>query len=149
MGSWAISKKTPVRPIKAKREADLLRRSKLESRRVGKDSHESQRERQERIAGKARREYPLDLFKRSGGRPPRWRKNTIIDIPKRFSFISDPDEALECVYTIAEYLRDDRLNRIFFNHEGCETLDLCASAVMDILYIRGKKGGRGRIILQK
>jgi hypothetical protein len=67
-----------------------------------------------------------------------WRKTAHIEIPQEFSFINDPDGALACIGRLVDCLRDERVNTLLFDHRNCEHLDLCASAVMDVIFLRGK-----------
>ena len=63
-------------------------------------------------------------------------------IPKSFSFLSNPDQALEVLDTLASLLRDNQVGNLHFDHSECESLDLCASAVMDVLFVQGQRNAR-------
>ncbi len=70
--------------------------------------------------------------------------SALIPIPAEFSFISDPEASLECLYDLVDCVRDSRIQNLFVDHSKCVQLDLCASAVMDVLYLQGKKNAKLR-----
>jgi hypothetical protein len=71
-----------------------------------------------------------------------------IKIPPVFSLISDPEEAIGVLDSLVASVKDNRVGKVFFDHSECEELDLCASAVMDTLFLEGKRNTqiRGRRI---
>lgn len=123
-GLFAIAKRTPVRPVNRKRSSDLFRRNKRLSK----------------LRGRLRVKRPLSPLSLWGGlrTAPRHRETAYLKIPEKFSFITNPDEAIATIDQMAGSLRDGRVGMLFFDHSECQLLDLCASAVMDTLFLTRK-----------
>jgi hypothetical protein len=60
------------------------------------------------------------------------RNIAIVKIPKNFSLIEQPDEAIEVFQLIYE-LHKKKIRGIHFDHSSCSNMDIGASAVMDVL----------------
>jgi hypothetical protein len=120
-----MARSTPVRPVAKKRRSDHLRRNKRLRRHLDRRRSHS-------------RPDPLRLWSRTVP-APRFRDTAILKIPQRFSFITDPEEALDTLNSMVTSLNDPRVGSVFFDHSDCELLDLDASAVMDALFL-AKKG---------
>jgi hypothetical protein len=100
-------------------------------------------ERQRRRPEKAEQGGPLRHWASSEA-APREKKTAYIQIPDDFSFISNPEDAIDALEQLVNSLRDNRVNTVSFDHSRCENLDLCASAVMDALFIAGQRSARHR-----
>ena len=70
-------------------------------------------------------------------------------IPRNFSLISAPNESLKTLTLLRRTLALPSLKEITLDYSQCESLDLCASVVQDVLALRGKRqaGMRSRQIL--
>jgi hypothetical protein len=75
---------------------------------------------------------------------PREKRTAYIKIPSEFSFITDPEGAIDALEQLVNSLRDNRVGSVSFDHSECGALDLCASAVMDALFIAGQRNARNR-----
>lgn len=116
--------------VSRKRQTDLFRRNK-HLRKLGKRS------------GKKSKFTPLELW--NGEKPaPRVNETAYLKIPEEFSFIADPDEAIATLDQMAASIKDRNVGTIFFDHSDCEVLDLCASAIMDVMFIAGQRTARYR-----
>jgi hypothetical protein len=69
---------------------------------------------------------------------PRAKETAYLKIPERFSFITNPEATIATIDEMAASLKDRRIATVFFDHSDCEELDLCASAVMDTLFLARK-----------
>jgi hypothetical protein len=72
------------------------------------------------------------------------RRRTIIPIPRRFSCIEDPEEALAVFQSLASLADRRALKEVFFDHSACETLELGASVVMDVIALELRRVWRAR-----
>ncbi len=67
-------------------------------------------------------------------------KNTvIIEIPLRFSLITNPEESLKTLKKIFTAIHDEKVQELFLDYSKCEELGLCASSVTDIIILNGYK----------
>jgi hypothetical protein len=57
----------------------------------------------------------------------------IIKVPSEFSFITNPEETLNTIYSVVDISRQSVLNAIYFDHTKLIDLDIGASAVLDIV----------------
>lgn len=113
-----------------RRRQDLLRRNKRLATRISRPQKKALL-------------TPLRLWPTA--RPaPRERNTAYLKIPEEFSFITDPEGAIDVLDKMVASLRDRRVGTVFFDHSDCELLDLCASAVMDAMFLAGKRYARHR-----
>jgi len=54
-------------------------------------------------------------------------------LPKIFSIIENPEESLDVIYTLSSLSRRTGIAGINFDHSECEKMDLCASALLDVV----------------
>lgn len=62
----------------------------------------------------------------------------VIRIPRRFSFLEDPDTATAVIEQIEDAVRNPKIRFLTIDHRRCEHLDLCASALMDTALLRAR-----------
>ena len=93
----------------------------------------------------------LEVWPAKPGELIRRKSTAIISIPESFSFISDPHSAIETLTDLRRSIDDPRIGEIEFDHSECKSLDLCASTVMDVLFLLGQRQARfrGRKLLAK
>lgn len=60
-------------------------------------------------------------------------QRNLVTLPKIFSFIEDPDSAIQALDRLISIGMNDTNPMIFFDHSSCEQIDLGASAVMDVI----------------
>lgn len=65
----------------------------------------------------------------------KFRRNAVIKIPKIFSLIEAPDEALKVYKQIYSIASKREVRGIYFDHSECEVLEIGASTVMDVFVI--------------
>ena len=66
-------------------------------------------------------------------------KSALLEIPRVFSLIENPGESLETLILFRRILEIRSLRKITIDYKACEKLDLCASVVLDVLAMRGKR----------
>jgi hypothetical protein len=105
-----------------------------------------------RTIGKRRRavkrgKRPLDIWPETVYRAF-GTKSAVVAIPEKFSFISDPDETLDTLVQLRRVLELESLERVRLDYSRCQSLDLCASVVQDVLALTGRRQAkfRGRSI---
>jgi hypothetical protein len=62
-----------------------------------------------------------------------------IIIPKIFSFLDDPDAALETLNRVRRIAAEPSVRLIQIDHRQCEVLGLCASTAMDLILLDAKE----------
>lgn len=63
----------------------------------------------------------------------------ILQIPKSFSLIENPDSSLEFIRKLFDLCVKYKGSQIYFDHSNCEELEIAASTIMDLLIINLKK----------
>ena len=66
-----------------------------------------------------------------------------VKIPCTFSFLEDPEAALDVLREIKMHVENEDIRYVQIDHEKCSKLDLCASAIMDTELIRARDRRRG------
>ncbi len=56
-----------------------------------------------------------------------------LKIPKVFSIIENPEESLDVIFTLSSISRKPGIAGVTFDHSECEKMDLCASALLDVV----------------
>lgn len=83
------------------------------------------------------------LLKRGGGRLvgkfDRDKREWFLPIPKKFSLLTNPDESLDVILTLAQVGRRREVDRVYFDHTKCEEMDLGASVVLDVTALELQK----------
>lgn len=139
MDSFTIAKKTPARPLKEKRRRDLFRRNKSQRKELFKQRHLANG-----ASGLLTRPDFLSFWPATEPVPIGLRRSARIKIPQDFSFLDNPEETLETLHDLIRWLRYDRLNTLEFDHRDCQNMDLCASAVLDVLLLQGIRNAKLR-----
>lgn len=67
----------------------------------------------------------------------------IIQIPERFSFITNPDESLDVIASVIAVSKK-KPHRLYFDYAACYDLDLGASAVLDVVTLLVRREWRLR-----
>lgn len=57
----------------------------------------------------------------------------VIPIPPIFSFIKNPDETLNAIYSLVDISRSDNVSEIFLDHSELKEMDMGASVVLDVI----------------
>lgn len=63
----------------------------------------------------------------------------IIEIPEKFSLITNPEESLQTLKKIFTAIQNEKVQELFLDYYKCEELGLCASSVTDIIILNGIK----------
>lgn len=63
----------------------------------------------------------------------------IIEIPEKFSLITNPEESLQTLRKIFTAIHNEKVQELFLDYSKCEELGLCASSVTDIIILNGIK----------
>lgn len=63
----------------------------------------------------------------------------IIDIPEKFSLITNPEKSIQTLKKIFTTIKNEKVKEIFLDYSKCEELGLCASSVTDIIILNGIK----------
>ena len=63
----------------------------------------------------------------------------IIEIPEKFSLITNPEESLQTLKKIFTAIQNEKVQELFLDYSKCEELGLCASSVTDIIILNGIK----------
>jgi hypothetical protein len=67
------------------------------------------------------------------------KRKAFIKIPEVFSFLEDPVSAIASLSNLHSAVSSRHIKHVHIDHSDCKQLDLCASAVMDILVVRARK----------
>ena len=67
-----------------------------------------------------------------------------IPIPRKFSFIEEPDDALSVIASLFGAHKETGFDHVWLDHSNCELLDLGASVVMDVISMELKKSWKLR-----
>lgn len=62
-----------------------------------------------------------------------------IKIPKVFSMIENPEESIKILKMTVTYGLNRKVKQIFVDHTKCESLDICASTIMDVIILEIKR----------
>jgi hypothetical protein len=81
---------------------------------------------------------PLDIWPARPLRAFGIRK-TLVKIPRTFSFITHPNDALVTLETLRRIAGTRGVDSVTLDYSECEDLDLCASVVQDVLALRAKR----------
>ena len=72
----------------------------------------------------------------TGEQGPGW----VINIPRQFSFISNPHETIETLAIVVKTSKQLRNSGvIYLNHRACEEIDIAASALLDVLVLEMRR----------
>lgn len=63
----------------------------------------------------------------------------IVEIPEKFSLITNPEESLQTLKKIFTAIQNEKVQELFLDYSKCEELGLCASSVTDIIILNGIK----------
>lgn len=74
--------------------------------------------------------------------PLRYSGGIRITIPRTFSLIEDPETSIGLLKTLRDVAASSEVREISIEHSRCERLDLCASALMDVLLMKAKSQWR-------
>lgn len=81
----------------------------------------------------------LGLLARKGyrARPARRHreKRVEIHIPEIFCFSENPDETIRTIRRVYDYAMNTSVQEMHFDHTQCRRIGLCASAVMDVIFL--------------
>jgi hypothetical protein len=69
----------------------------------------------------------------------------IIPFPEVFSFIANPNETLDVIYTLSCVWLKSSVRSIYFDQRKCKRLDLDASAVLDMIVVEIKRNRSYRV----
>lgn len=69
----------------------------------------------------------------------------MIRFPKTFSFIDQPEEALEVIESLVAHTLSRKVKRLRFDQSDCELTDLCANAVVGVLANEARERVRKRV----
>jgi len=67
-----------------------------------------------------------------------------IPIPRTFSLITNPEQTLKTLIGLRRVLSLKSLEQVSLDYSNCESLDLCASVVQDVLALRGRRQAKFR-----
>lgn len=70
-------------------------------------------------------------------------RHAIVRIPQKFSLIEDPDSAIE-IFRLLGNLNKEDIHGVYFDHSRCTTIDIGASAVMDIFTLNLNNSYKGK-----
>jgi hypothetical protein len=76
-------------------------------------------------------------------KPRRTHEIAKLKIPKVFSFIDNPVEALQTIEELQKIVIPASVKELIIDHSACKKLDLCASAVMDVTLLQAQNRRRG------
>jgi hypothetical protein len=93
--------------------------------------------------GRRRPTLGLNLWKSTSKKD--FGKAAEIIIPNKFSFLENPIETINALADLNTLLRQESLQTIRLNNSNCDVFDLCASAVLDVLMLRGRQYRRRRM----
>ena len=122
------------------------RRAWLEAQQIRLRKRELRKQRANERAARSSRLLPKT--KPRFASPPRTiagptpRNYSVLDIPSTFSFLDDPEQALETIHELEAILSDKETRFIEISHRRCRHLDLCASAVLDTYLMRERERAR-------
>lgn len=57
----------------------------------------------------------------------------VISIPETFSFLDDPESAIDTIYSLVCVARKTRHLGVHFDHSKCTVMDIAASAILDVV----------------
>lgn len=83
---------------------------------------------------------PLSIWPSSG--QLQYSSGVRITIPETFSLIEDPETSIEVLKALRDVAASSRIRHIEIEHSTCKHLDLCASALMDVLLMKAKSQWR-------
>jgi len=69
--------------------------------------------------------------------------SVVVKIPRTFSFLENPDGALDLLDRIKTHVEDEKVRHLRISHEKCSKLDLCAEAIMDTFLMRARVRRKG------
>jgi hypothetical protein len=142
--------------------AIVVHRLMLDGRSKRLAANEKRRELQEwrRIKPRRRHRRPNPKKEKKGRRPPSlglsfWRSSSVrpltghyhFVVPKTFSLLENLEESLEALMAFSLRLGSEATTSVYIDHLNCEHLDLCASAVLDVLILRARRFRRSRFQL--
>lgn len=71
------------------------------------------------------------------------RRSSKINVPEEFSFINNPDGSIELLRQLFYHGNKNHGNKnvskYYFNHSNCKKLGICASTVMDVIFMEIKR----------
>lgn len=119
----------------------FLRKQKKYLRRIGRKTKRLKKRENTKIH-KAYKVFNLMEFldsKGFGKKSKSLRKTRTINVPEVFSFINNPDGAIDLLRQLFYHGTDKSVRKFYFNHSECKNLGICASTVMDVILMEIKR----------
>ena len=124
-------RKTRIDRILRRRQRKALKASRKSKRRGDRKKH-------------GRSEYNSRVFEwlndyRFAIPPSTGNKMLSMKVPRIFCFSRNPDESISFLRKLYGAILDITKDEIFFDHSKCQSIGVCASTIMDIILVEGKK----------